>query len=178
MYTEIFKELSNDIGRWGCMSTFNIKVFKELAKKHNVSLGLICKLYQDYIVITEGSGHLWKTPNVLFLTPDEMKNRKKFIRRLLLSGQAMLKESSKDLNYFLIFGKTTNAKILIVQHRYLTSTAFTYCCANNEQVINRLEKINIKLSKKETEYVTSNVIELKKKQVNEHTLPNWCLKFN
>ena len=177
MYTKIFKELSNDIGRWGCMSTFNINVFKELAKKHNVSVGLICKLYQDYIVITEGSGHLWKTPSG-YGTVEEMKIRKKFISELLLSGQAMLQDSREDLNYFLMFDKVTNIEILIVQHRYLTSTNFTYCTADKETVLKRLEKINIKLSKKEIEYISNAAIDLKKKQVNEKTLPYWYLKFN
>lgn len=178
MYTEIFKELSNNIGRWGCMSTFNIKVFKELAKKHNVSLGLICKLYQDYIVITEGSGHLWKTPDMTYLTDIETKHRKKFIRELLLSEQAILQDSREDLNYFLMFGKVTNIKILIVQHRYLTSTNFTYCTADKETVLKRLNSIKIKLSKKEIEYISTAVIDLKKKQVNEKTFGEWLLKFN
>lgn len=178
MYTKIFKEFSNDIGRGGCMSSFDIKVFVEMANKHNVSVGLICKLYQDYIVITEGSGHLWKTPSG-YGTFEEMKIRKKFISELLLlSGQAMLQDSREDLNYFLMFDKVTNIEILIVQHRYLTSTNFTYCTADKETVLKRLEKINIKLSKKEIEYISNAAIELKKKQVNEKTLPYWYLKFN
>ena len=177
MYTKIFKEFSNDIGRGGCMSRFDIKVFVEMVNKHNVSVGLICKLYQDYIVITEGSAHLWKTPSG-YETVEEMKIRKKFIRNLLLSGQTMLRDSKEDLNYFLIFSKTTNIKIMIVQHIYLTSTNFTYCTADKETVIKRLNNLKIKLSAKEIDYITTLIIDLKKKQVKEKTFPDWYLKFN
>ena len=41
-----------------------------------------------------------------------------------------------------------------------------------------LNNLKIKLSAKEIDYITTLIIDLKKKQVKEKTFPDWYLKFN